>query len=794
MDLETRGRKTRLGLLPFEKLEYAGRKRVLRTVQPLATFQCRSRHPDNETGFPESALARIWHNICYHKWLSKLMYLEEMVRRMSSGDLTRNDKFGLKESGIMKKYPTLIVSRRWICWGIASLLQTPLFGQAVDQDPVVIGSWPGYSRYEVKSLTLSSNYAYLMAGEVLIYDVTLPTQPQRVGTYVDPSGSSILKLAVKGHYAYAIGWPLGLQVLDISDPSKPLLLGASTDILSPESVTVSGDLLFVGDGTPGLSVFDLTEPINPLILGSIATRGVVEDISVTGHLAVLAEGGSGIEIIDLSDPAHLASIGGCILTGNANAVAVAGELAYVAAGDGGLNIVDINNPLDPRIKGKSFPFSDTQGVAVLGKWAFLATGAQGLQAIDISNPAIPITLGTIALNGQTSGVALAGNYAFVADMDLQVIDVTKPAVLRKAWFAAGGSASGVAAAGHYAYLADGNGGLQVIDIANSASPRRVAGYSTGGRVGTIDISGDYVYLGDDSGLSVIDISNPIQPRLAGAVTARAVSDVVVRGGLAYIIAAKDRVQIIDVSLPMAPKKVGECAVSGGAAHLAVSSSYAYTVATHYGLQIIDTGDPAAPRLAGTYESFPTDSGHLLIGVAVTGHYAFVLCMNADLYVMDVANPAHPQVAGIYPAPSTSLWANGLTIYRDKLYLVGNGLNILDISDPPHPRLFGGARGFFGGSAARVVDHRLYIAAGYSGLVLVDLPDSSPRFEPGIRMDAAGCHVFFQGLTGQTLQLQGSPDLGTWQDLAVLAATGQVQEWVDAGAAGKASRFYRMVAP
>jgi hypothetical protein len=69
---------------------------------------------------------------------------------------------------------------------------------------------------------------------------------------------------------------------------------------------------------------------------------------------------------------------------------------------------------------------------------------------------------------------------------LQIIDVGNPASPQ--WvgsYATSGYSEDVAVLGNYAYMVDGNGGLDVIDVSNPADPRHVGGYVT--KVGTMTL-------------------------------------------------------------------------------------------------------------------------------------------------------------------------------------------------------------------------------------------------------------------------------------------------------------------
>ena len=59
--------------------------------------------------------------------------------------------------------------------------------------------------------------------------------------------------------------------------------------------------------------------------------------------------------------------------------------------------------------------------------------------------------------------------------------------------------------------AAGSSGLQVFDISNPVSPRRVGGTNTSGVARGIALSGNYAYLADGLALEVMDISAPANP-------------------------------------------------------------------------------------------------------------------------------------------------------------------------------------------------------------------------------------------------------------------------------------------
>ncbi len=65
----------------------------------------------------------------------------------------------------------------------------------------------------------------------------------------------------------------GLQVIDISDPANPTLVGTYDTPGYARGVAVSGDHAFVADGDSGLQVIDISDPANPTLVGTYDTPG-----------------------------------------------------------------------------------------------------------------------------------------------------------------------------------------------------------------------------------------------------------------------------------------------------------------------------------------------------------------------------------------------------------------------------------------------------------------------------------------------------------------------------------------
>ncbi len=65
-------------------------------------------------------------------------------------------------------------------------------------------------------------------------------------------------------------------------------------------MAVSGDVAYVADFVSGLQVIDVSDPGSPVILGSVDTPGAAIDVTVSGAVAYVADHVSGLQVIDVS--------------------------------------------------------------------------------------------------------------------------------------------------------------------------------------------------------------------------------------------------------------------------------------------------------------------------------------------------------------------------------------------------------------------------------------------------------------------------------------------------------------
>ena len=201
-------------------------------------------------------------------------------------------------------------------------------------------------------VAVQGNYAYVGEGSsFLVLNVSNPSSPLLVGRL--PLPGTIRKISLFGQYAYVAAHDAGLLVVDISDPAAPKLKGYySTPTSLMQSVAILGGRAYVADQVAGLQIFDLGTPTVPALVSSTNLGGLTMDISVrvtaSGVLAYICTDGK-LVICDVSDPTIPIIRGQLSLGSTGYSIAIAGTRAFVAAYDGGLIMVDITNPDAPLL-------------------------------------------------------------------------------------------------------------------------------------------------------------------------------------------------------------------------------------------------------------------------------------------------------------------------------------------------------------------------------------------------------------------------------------------------------------
>ncbi len=219
-------------------------------------------------------------------------------------------------------------------------------------------------------------------------------------------------IAIDDARAAVVDWGYGLSLIDISQPSAPLLLG-SVEFEFLNAVAMDGDRAWAVTTTNyGLLVsFDLSDPTTPQIAG-IQDLETGRDIRLQGaHLYTAGISfTAAVNIFDVSGPTPVpvGSYGGC---NGAVGLDVQGALLALPCENGELHLLDISNPGRPQLLGiYSDPSNFYPGKSALIDGDFVHFGHNGgIDLIDVSNPSAPVRLERVPLATPAWNLAAASS-------------------------------------------------------------------------------------------------------------------------------------------------------------------------------------------------------------------------------------------------------------------------------------------------------------------------------------------------------------------------------------------------
>jgi len=530
---------------------------------------------------------------------------------------------------------------------------------------------PGYTQ----EAFVFGNYAYVADGEsgLLVFDTSNPAVPALAATYNTPSYAR--GVSVEGDHAY-VADGAQLLVLDISDPISPSLTGACNTPGQATAVFASGNHAYIADQSPGLTIVDIADPSAPIVVATLVTTpGFSLDVAVSGNQAYLANASGGLVVVDVSDPSTPVLIGSYSTGGTAYDVYVDGNYAYVADNPNGLQVVDITNPALPSLT-HSYPIPGAAyGVFVSGNHAFVTKYEGGLDVVEVSTPVAPLLAGRYDTVGYATHVDVSGDYAYVVDWNVgvAVLDISNPeAPVLADRDNRLDEAQGVDVSGDYAYFVDFNDGLMVYDVRDPTMIALAGSLDTGYAV-DVAISGDLaIIVGGDTTLVLVDISDPTLPTRVGVYqhNGHTANQVAVSGDYAFASAVTAGLLVFDISEPTAPALAGIYDTPGSAVGVTVRGDYAYVSDGYSGLQIIDITDPTAPALAGSF-----DLTYYTTTLFIFGDLAYLTDSLNGLKVIDISNPASPSLVSSFP---TLDYARAVVVVGDHAFLASESAGLYSL--------------------------------------------------------------------------------------------------------------------
>ena len=292
----------------------------------------------------------------------------------------------------------------------------------------------------LKDLAASGGNLYeLASGTTHVHDFAVPASPTLTATILQ-GGFNPENILVVGPYTI---FSSGDQVfaMDVTIPTAPgipTLIHTAPQLI--DDMSIKSNRLYVASGTyvsdSSLEVLDLTIPTAPALLGARSLPDGPVAMAVEGFRVFIVDESDNLSVFDATNPAAITSLGRVALPFPIHGyefarIEVSGNHAFIAAPDG-LTIIDIRDPAAPVVVGTRLPrgIEELVGFAMRDNIAFVAQSDDAVESFDLIDPLVPVLLDTITFPDEVSSIGVIDSLLLVTSFSqFDIVDTANPANL-----------------------------------------------------------------------------------------------------------------------------------------------------------------------------------------------------------------------------------------------------------------------------------------------------------------------------------------------------------------------------
>ncbi len=620
----------------------------------------------------------------------------------------------------------------------------------------LIGQYGG----SAATVAVSGNYAYMGQGpRLVILDVSNPSKSEFISQGNVLPGI-VLGVEVVDQFVYATTRYGGIYIYDIRDPLNPILLGSA----QPENpgcgaLTLGENIAYVACNPSGLFIVDVKDPVNPSILSSGELPGAVISIAkYRDHVYLADQAGKELTIVDVANPANPNLVGAFNvekIPSNydkiISAVSVCEDNLCMAVANYGLAILDLADPEDPMLLGGNSPFW-ASGIVTLDQYAYLLSDPDGLLVFDISDPGAPKKVGSVitGMGGELEfsvqelierGMYISEDRLYITDQrdGLIIIDIGDPSSPQLAgvyttpvsdWL------MDIKVRDQFAYVVSRSAGFRVLDVSEPGNLKEIF-YDDERKnlylqVPTaLELVENFAFISDANyPFHVYEISNPGMPTqvstLYDATASDGAKDMVISGSYAYLSGwgGKDAffpgngIWVVDISNPAALEAVNFVDLPNKDWSLAIREKTLFAFdgsidqdqAEPFSLRVLDISNGASPAVIRT---IPVPQMQMMSpsDIVAAGDELYLSAGMMGLVRYDITDPQNPVESPV----DRSLFPYAFQLHAALPYLVVNGNQVWDVSQPDSPELIGYAMEALEAWNSDIEDDLLFIATKMHGV-------------------------------------------------------------------------------
>ncbi len=507
------------------------------------------------------------------------------------------------------------------------------------------------------------------------------------------SEGRIVSLDINGDFVYTAKYDGLLEIINISDPEQPQLVGSiqiSDYIPGVACRIIVADTMAFILGQTDIHMVNIANPSTPVYAGSL-DFGRASDIIILNNLAYIA-GYYDFQILDISDilfPQLLGSV-----YGKLDGICLKDTLIYGvhSSSPNNLRIINIAEPQNPVIISNNFelPIGSSADIAFSGFHVYIVN-SRHFWSINVDDPANPVMTDTLIVEDHTNKIIIQENKAIInhGRSGIKVIDISDPSNLTAlGYYDTPGFCEQVVVSDNIAYVADSYSGLQIIDITDNDIPYLVSSFQTISWARGMDVHDDFLYLADGyAGLNVVDISNVFDPILTGTYfNGIGSSDNVsiLNNNLCFSRDyMKSELLFIDITIPYNPILLHQVDLTTTfptePTAIFQTDSHVF-VGDENTLRIYDVADFSNPVMIATYTTPAT-----ITDVIVANNKSYISIRKNGIEIINLENINSPQFLGSSNTPGD---AEKITLQSDILIVADGegGFQILDVSNPALPNI------------------------------------------------------------------------------------------------------------
>ncbi|MCY3412612.1 MAG: hypothetical protein INQ03_13320 [Candidatus Heimdallarchaeota archaeon] len=263
-----------------------------------------------------------------------------------------------------------------------------------------------------KDIEIRGNTAYVLSDSGLdIYNVSDPKTAEIMGHYYTDGylGHSI---AVYNNYVFTAADDQGLKIIDVHDPTTPILQTTITST-RPAAVYIIRNYLLVSNWEHDLEIYDLGNMPSIDEISRIQGKGFSYVTASEDLVFAFANNGTMI-VISIDDESNFGLIMDIVTDELLSCMATSNNVWYIG-GSKAFYVYDANNLNEVTLENS---YSDTESfftnMLIQDDFLYVSDFGIGFRIYELSDPLKPIEIAQNSVGGAPLGFTVVGDLAYVA--------------------------------------------------------------------------------------------------------------------------------------------------------------------------------------------------------------------------------------------------------------------------------------------------------------------------------------------------------------------------------------------